>query len=152
MTYKELIVWQKADELAIEVYKVTKGFPKDEIYGLTSQLRRAVLSIPTNIVEGYARKGDKELARFVNIAIGSMTETEYLLDFSKRLGYISENEYNRIDEIRGEAGKLLWSFYKKIAVSLIACPLAGLPACMLVILLACLLIYEKLKSLARDLL
>jgi len=115
MTYKELIVWQKADELAIEVYKVTKGFPKDEIYGLTSQLRRAVLSIPTNIVEGYARKGDKELARFVNIAIGSMTETEYLLDFSKRLGYISENEYNRIDEIRGEAGKLLWSFYKKIS-------------------------------------
>ena len=62
MTYKELIVWQKADELAIEVYKATGSFPKEEIYGLTSQIRRAALSIPTNIAEGYARKGDKELA------------------------------------------------------------------------------------------
>lgn len=85
MIYKELKVWQKADELAIEVYKATKRFPRDEIYGITSQLRRAALSVPTNIVEGYARKGDKELARFVNIAIGSMAETEYLLDFSKRI-------------------------------------------------------------------
>ena len=115
MNYKELIVWQNSDKLAIEVYKVTKKFPKDEIYGITSQLRRAALSIPTNIVEGYARKGDKELARFVNIAIGSMAETEYLLDFSQRLGYISEKEYERIEAIRSEVGKLLWNFYKKVA-------------------------------------
>ena len=116
MNYKELIVWQNSDKLAIEVYKVTKKFPKDEIYGITSQLRRAALSIPTNIVEGYARKGDKELARFVNIAIGSMAETEYLLDFSKRLGYISEKEYEGIEAIRSEVGKLLWNFYKKVAL------------------------------------
>ena len=58
MTYKDLRVWQKADELAFEIYEITKKFPKGEIYGLTSQLRRAALSIPTNIVEGYARKGD----------------------------------------------------------------------------------------------
>lgn len=114
MTYKELIVWQKADELAIEVYKATRNFPKEEIYGLTSQIRRAALSIPTNIVEGYARKGDKELARFVNIAIGSMAETEYLLDFAKRLGYFKEKEYEKIEELRKEVGKLLWSFYKKV--------------------------------------
>lgn len=114
MTYKELIVWQKADELAIEVYKVTKLFPKDEIYGITSQIRRAALSIPTNIVEGYSRKGDKELARFINIAIGSMAETEYLLDFSRRLGYLGSADYQRIETLRAGVGKLLWNFYKKV--------------------------------------
>lgn len=115
MNYKELIVWQKADELAIQIYKMSKHFPKDELYGLTSQIRRAALSIPTNIVEGYARKGDKELARFVNIAIGSLAETEYLLDFCNRLGYLDEKEYARIEYLRSEVGKLLWNFYKKLA-------------------------------------
>jgi len=69
MISKDLIVWKKADELAIAVYAVTKRFPRNEVYGITAQIRRAVISVPTNIVEGYARKGDKELARFVNIAI-----------------------------------------------------------------------------------
>ena len=117
MFYKELKVWQKADELAIEVYKLTKSFPRDEIYGLTSQLRRAALSIPTNIVEGYARKGDKELARFINISIGSMAETEYLLTFSKRLGYVTETEHQTIEALRSEVGRLLWNFYKKVTGS-----------------------------------
>lgn len=80
MIYKGLKVWQKADELAIEVYKITREFPKDEIYGITSPLRRAALSVPTN---------------FVNIAIGSMAETEYLLDFSKRIGYLNDEDYRR---------------------------------------------------------
>ena len=115
MTYKDLKVWQKADNLAIEIYKITKTFPKEEIYGLTSQLRRAGLSIPTNIVEGYTRKGDKELSRFVSIAIGSMAETEYLLDVSKRLGYMKETEFEKIEALRDEVGKLLWTFYKRVA-------------------------------------
>ena len=115
MTYKDLKVWQKSDELAFEIYKITKNFPKDELYGLTSQLRRAALSVPTNIVEGYARKGDKELGRFVSIAIGSMAETEYLLDFSKRLGYIDDHAYKKIEALRSEVGKLLWNFYKKVS-------------------------------------
>jgi four helix bundle protein len=114
MTYKNLIVWQKSDELAFEIYKLTKKFPKDEIYGLTSQLRRAALSIPTNIVEGYARKGDKELGRFISIAVGSMAETEYLLEFSRRLKYIDEHDYKKIEALRNEVGKLLWNFYKKV--------------------------------------
>lgn len=67
MIYKELKVWQKADALAFEIYKTTRKFPKDELYGITSQIRRAALSVPTNIVEGYARSGDKELARFITI-------------------------------------------------------------------------------------
>jgi len=96
---------------------VTKNFPKEEVYGLTSQMRRAVLSIPTNIVEGYARSGDKELARFLSIAIGSMAEIEYLLSFSNRLGYLKDSEYARVENMRDEVGKLLWKFYKKIETS-----------------------------------
>ncbi len=115
MTYKDLKVWRKADEFAYAVYMVTKKFPRHEVYGITSQIRRAALSVPTNIVEGYARKGDKELARFVNIAIGSIAETEYLLAFSSKLGYLTEKEYNRIDALCTEVGKLLWSFYKMVS-------------------------------------
>jgi four helix bundle protein len=85
--HKDLIVFQKADELALLIYKTIGKFPKMEAFGITSQLRRAALSVPTNIVEGYARKSKKELAQFINIALGSLAETEYLLDFSKRLGY-----------------------------------------------------------------
>jgi len=114
MNYKNLNVWQKADYLAFEIYKITKNFPKEELYGLTSQLRRASLSIPTNIVEGYSKKGDKELARFINISLGSLAEVEYLLDFSGRLGYLNEEDYHRIDTLRDHVGKLLWNFYKKL--------------------------------------
>ena len=112
--YKKLIVWEKADELAYQVYTVTKKFPKEEIYGITSQLRRAVLSIPVNIVEGYARRGKKELRQFLNIALGSLAETEYLLDFSLRLNYLTTKEHKELQDLRAEVGKLLWKFYKSI--------------------------------------
>jgi four helix bundle protein len=85
--YKNLIVFKKADELAFEIYRITESFPKAETFELTSQLRRSALSIPTNIVEGYARKSKKELKQFINIALGSLAETEYLYGFSRRLGY-----------------------------------------------------------------
>ena len=114
MHYKKLKVWQKADDLAYKIYKITKESPRDEIYGLTSQLRRASLSVPTNIVEGFAKKGDKELARFINFSLGSLAEVEYLLDFSRRLGYLHEEDYYRIDTLRDHVGKLLWNFYKKL--------------------------------------
>lgn len=70
--FKNLIVWQKADELAFQVYKLTEGFPREEMFGLTAQLRRAALSIPTNIVEGTNRKSKKELHHFIDIALGSL--------------------------------------------------------------------------------
>jgi four helix bundle protein len=85
--YKTLIVWQKADELALKVYKLTETFPKKETFGITSQIRRAVLSVPTNIVEGYSRRTKNEFSRFIDIARGSLAETEYLLEFSNALGY-----------------------------------------------------------------
>jgi len=112
--YKKLIVWRKADELAFEVYIATKNFPKDEIYGITSQLRRAVLSVPTNIVEGYGRQGRRELRQFVNIALGSLAETEYLLDFSLKLGYLIKTKHNKLQSLRQETGALLWKFYKSL--------------------------------------
>lgn len=114
MTYKDLKVWQKANEFALEIYRITKQYPKTEIYGLTAQLRRAALSVPTNIVEGYARKGDKELARFFNIAIGSLAEAEYLLYFSKELNYITQADHSKVESLRNDVGSLLWSFYRKL--------------------------------------
>ncbi len=111
--YKELIVFQKADELAFRIYKLTENFPKHELFGLTLQLRRAVLSIPTNIAEGYGRKSKKELAQFINIALGSLAETEYLLDFSKRLNY-PKSDISEVEKLIDEVGKLLWSFYSSL--------------------------------------
>ena len=112
--YKKLIVWQKADDLAYQVYMATKIFPKEEIYGITSQLRRAALSIPTNVVEGYGRQGRKELKQFVNIALGSLAEVEYLLDFSLRLKYLTIEEHKKVQDLRQQVGNLLWKFYKSL--------------------------------------
>ena len=90
--HETLIVFQKADELAFRIYKLTETFPKTETFGITSQLRRAALSVPTNIVEGYARRSKKELMQFINIALGSLAETGYLLSFSGRLGCWKEEK------------------------------------------------------------
>lgn len=113
--YRKLIVWQKADDLAYQVYLETKKFPKDEIYGITSQLRRAAISIPTNIVEGTGRQSKNELKQFVNIALGSLAETEYLLEFCCRLGYLNDSDYKKLEKIRKEVGCLLWNFYKSFS-------------------------------------
>lgn len=112
--YKKLIVWQKADELVIKVYKATKHFPKDEIFGIISQLRRASLSVATNIVEGYGRQNRRELRQFINISLGSLAETEYLLDFPLKLKYLTENKHKTLQDLREEVGRLLWRFYKSL--------------------------------------
>ena len=109
--YRKLIVWQRADELALAIYLATKRFPSEELYGVTSQLRRAALSIPTNIVEGSARQGQRELKRFVSIALGSLAEVEYLVNFSCRLGYLTTSQFEELDGIRRRVGSLLWKFY-----------------------------------------
>ena len=83
MNYKKLMVWEKADELAYQVYVISKNFPREEQFGLTSQIRRAAISIPTNIAEGVGRQGKNETRQFANIALGSLAETEYLLSFCK---------------------------------------------------------------------
>jgi len=80
--YRRLIVWQRSDELAFQVYVISKIFPREELFSLVSQMRRAAISVPANIVEGYSRDSNKEKIQFYNIAKGSLTELEYYLDFS----------------------------------------------------------------------
>ena len=109
-----MIVWQKADEFAYQVYLTTKQFPKDELFGITSQIRRAAVSISTNIVEGSGRQNRNELRQFLNIALGSMAEAEYLLEFSLRLQYLSQSNYLKLESLRKEVGALLWRFHQSI--------------------------------------
>jgi len=112
--YKKLLVWQNANELAYQVYSISKSFPREEIYGITSQLRRAAISIPINIVEGTGRQGKNELRQFINIALGSLAEVEYLLEFCLRLGYLNDNSYKKLECSRKLVGPLLWNFYKSV--------------------------------------
>ena len=112
--WRKLEVWQLADNLAYEIYTVTRKFPKEELYSLTSQVRRAALSVPTNIVEGYSRRGDKELKHFISISLGSLAETKYLIYFSFRIGYLEEEVYERLKQDSDVLGKRLWRFYEKI--------------------------------------
>ncbi len=112
--YRKLTVWKKADELAYQTYLQTKVFPKEEMFGMRSQIRRAALSVPTNIVEGYARQGKKELHRFVGIALGSLAEVKYLIDFSMRLKYLTVANSEKLESLAQETGRLLWKFYKSL--------------------------------------
>jgi len=113
--WEKLEVWKLADEMAYRVYLITRDFPKEEIYGLTSQLRRAALSVPTNIVEGYSRKGDRELTRFLNISLGSMAEAKYLVYFSYRLAYLNRKDYSELRDGYDKLGKSLWKFYETVS-------------------------------------
>ncbi len=112
--YKKLIAWQKANELAQEIYLATKLFPSDELYGVTNQLRRAALSVPTNIVEGCGRQGKRELKNYCNIALGSLAETEYLLEFSQSMKYLTVETYQRLQSLRQDIGNLLWRLYQSL--------------------------------------
>ncbi|NOY44899.1 MAG: four helix bundle protein [Deltaproteobacteria bacterium] len=112
--WRRLDVWRLADELARQVYAVTREFPKEETYGITAQLRRAALSVPTNIVEGCARRGDRELSRFLSIAFGSFSEVKYLLYFSNSIGYLPAEQYEVLAARYDELGKRLWAFYEKV--------------------------------------
>jgi four helix bundle protein len=103
--FTELKVWQRSHALVLQVYRLTRGFPADERYGIMSQLRRAALSVPTNIAEGSKRQGSQDYARFLNIAEGSLVETEYLVMVSRDLGHTTpgaaEPLLNEIKEIAG---------------------------------------------------
>jgi len=103
-----------ADDLAVMVYQVTKKFPQSELYGLVSQLRRAVTSVPANIAEGSSRASKKEYLHFLYIARGSMAETEYFLHLSRRLGYISGSEYEGLDSARNQAASTLQGLIKAV--------------------------------------
>lgn len=102
------ILKKKADEFAFSVYKVTRNFPREEIYGITSQLRRASLSVVLNYIEGYARTGDKSYKNFLQMSYGSLKESKYLIYFSCRENYIDKNDYNNLINLTEEIGSMLW--------------------------------------------
>ena len=112
--HRKLRAFELADEVALMVYRITKQFPKDEIYGLTSQMRRAAVSVPSNIVEGCARESQTEYCRFMEIAFGSLRELHYQFDLSKRLGYIDQAESESCEKILIEAEKVLNALVRSV--------------------------------------
>ena len=120
--FKQLKVWQKAYELVLEVYKLTRGFPKEEIYGLTSQLQRATVSVTANISEGYERRHRKEYIQFLYMAKGSLGELETYLCLAKDLGYISTDQYDSAEAVRVDTGKLLRGLIKSLSIPLTRAP------------------------------
>ena len=95
-THKDLDVWKDSIELVVQIYKITKGFPKEELYGLTSQIRRAAVSVPANISEGSGRNYSKEFIRFLRIAQASLSEFETLLHISTRLNYLEKDVFQSV--------------------------------------------------------
>jgi four helix bundle protein len=112
--FRNLKVWQKAHALTLEVYRSTSEFPPEERFGLTSQLRRSCASIPANIAEGCARNGDIEFARFVTIAAGSASETDYHLLLARDLRYLDEFTYRELFELNSEVKRILDSFERTL--------------------------------------
>ena len=105
--YRDLEVWQKAMDLVVKCYQMTKKFPKSEIYGLTSQLQRAAVSVPANIAEGRERQYTKEFLQHLSIAYGSLAELETHLQIAERLNYIDPNQLKQLLEKTAEVGRML---------------------------------------------
>ena len=112
--FRQLKVWEKAHHLALEVYRATATFPKEELYGLMSQLRRASVSVPTNIAEGCGRNTDADFARFLQIAMGSASETEYEIILAFDLGFLSKTQFEELQSKAEEVKKMLTSILKTL--------------------------------------
>ncbi|MBI2055185.1 MAG: four helix bundle protein [Candidatus Sungbacteria bacterium] len=112
--YKKLNVYNKAHELVLSVYGATKLFPKDELFGLISQMRRCAVSVPANVVEGYGRRTAGDKLQFYYIARSSLNELEYYLDLSHDLSYLPKVDYDKLCALRDDVGRLLNGFIKSI--------------------------------------
>lgn len=113
-TFRDLLIWQKSMTFVTEVYKVSKPFPKEETFGLTSQIRRSAVSIPSNISEGYGREGIKDYLRFLNIAIASLFELQTQLEIAFNLEYIKKEKFEKLYELSREIERMLSSFIRSI--------------------------------------
>ncbi len=113
-TFLDLAVWREAHRFVLDVYRITESFPKHELFGLTSQLRRAAVSIPANIAEGFKRRGNAEKVRFYNISQGSIEECRYYLILSNDLGYVSgaSEMIDRLDTV----GRMLWGYARAVPI------------------------------------
>jgi len=106
--YERFDSWKLTHKLALAIYQATDQWPANERYGLTAQIRRAVLSAPTNIAEGSAKRGPREFRRYLDIALGSLSEVSHLLRFSKDRGILKQEDFLILDDLRDQAGKLTW--------------------------------------------
>ena len=114
-SYRDLKVWQRSMDLSVDVYRLTRQFPADELYGLTSQLRRAAVSVASNLVEGYGRASRPEFRRFVAVARGSLLEVETQLMLACRLGLVSEARVKKTQDTAEEIAKMLWALMEKLS-------------------------------------
>ena len=112
--FRQLKVWEKSHLLALAIYKATKDFPKEELYALTSQMRRASMSIPTNIAEGCGRNTDADFARFLQMAMGSASETEYELILARDLEFLSKDKHEKLHNDVEEVKRMLASLLKTL--------------------------------------
>lgn len=115
MPYQRLNAWKSCHQLALTTYRVTQSFPKSELYGITSQMRRAAFSAAANVAEGSAKRGPREFRRFLDIALGSLAEMSYAILFVRELGYLSDGDWKELDRLRSDAGKLTWGLYRLIS-------------------------------------
>ena len=113
-TYSDLLVWQKAIDLVTVVYKVSQTFPKEEMYGITSQIRRSSVSVPSNIAEGYGRNSKQDFIRFLRISMGSLFELQTQLRIAYNLHFIAIEDFNILFENTGEVERMLSAFIKSI--------------------------------------
>jgi four helix bundle protein len=111
-THKDLIVWKKSMNLVLLIYRITRSFPKEESYGLVSQMRRAAVSIPSNIAEGHGRYSDKELLHFLFISLGSIAEMETQLIIAYQLNFIQDPDYTEVINLNDEVRKMLISLIR----------------------------------------
>lgn len=112
--FRKYKIWEKSHEFALKIYEITQKYPKEEVYGTTSQIRRAAVSIPTNIAEGCGRDSDKEFKRFLVIASGSVSEVNYFLILSKDLGYITNEEFELLEDEIIQIHKSIYSLTNKL--------------------------------------
>ena len=112
--HRDLVVWKRSHRLVLRLYRLTDDFPRPEVFGLTSQIRRAAVSIPTNLAEGCGRWGDGDIGRFVKIAMGSASEVDYLTFLGAELGYVSSDKYTELATELTEVRGMLTGFYKRI--------------------------------------
>ncbi len=113
-TFRDLVVWQKSMAFVTEMYAVTKFFPSEELFGLTSQLRRATVSIPSNIAEGYGRKSDRDFYRYLKISIASLYEVQTQLEIAHNLQFVTENQFTALYGRAREIERILSAFSKTV--------------------------------------
>jgi four helix bundle protein len=112
--FRKLVVWQKSHQLTLDVYRMTQSYPKEELYGLTSQTRRAAASIPANIAEGCGRNGGADLARFLHIAAGSASELDYHFILARDLDFITSSDQSKLSKGISEIKQMLFSLFHKV--------------------------------------